>query len=209
MNNSSTGAGGGRRRSILIIVGLVFLGPLAIASFYYYGAGGWHPSGSVANGHLFDPVRPLPASNLRLVNGDSTETMTLVGFWTLVYLSPGPCDTDCRKSLYDTRQVRASLGQKDTRVQRLLITNDPQPDLGFFAEYHTDLKIAAASDAGSELIRAFGSDFDHPDDDFVLTLNRVYLVDPLGNLVLAYESGFEAKGLLEDLKRLLRLSRIG
>ena len=38
---------------------------------------------------------------------------------------------------------------------------------------------------------------------------EVLLIDPLGNLVMRYESGFVAKGLYKDLKRLLKLSNIG
>jgi hypothetical protein len=35
------------------------------------------------------------------------------------------------------------------------------------------------------------------------------LIDPLGNLMMSYAAGAKAKGMLEDMKRLLRLSSIG
>ena len=59
------------------------------------------------------------------------------------------------------------------------------------------------------LIQAFARDRQGLGDEDILRLDRVYIVDPLGNLVMAYESGFDAKGLLKDLRRLLRLSSIG
>jgi hypothetical protein len=39
--------------------------------------------------------------------------------------------------------------------------------------------------------------------------HRIYLVDPLGNVMMFYPAGAPAKGMLEDMKRLLRLSQIG
>ena len=38
---------------------------------------------------------------------------------------------------------------------------------------------------------------------------RVYLIDPLGNLMMSYAADAKPKGMLEDMKRLLRLSSIG
>ena len=42
-----------------------------------------------------------------------------------------------------------------------------------------------------------------------LAAGRLYLVDPLGNLMMSYERGAPVKGLLDDLKKLLNLSHIG
>jgi hypothetical protein len=37
----------------------------------------------------------------------------------------------------------------------------------------------------------------------------VYLIDPLGNLMMSYAADARPKGMLEDLKKLLRLSHVG
>jgi hypothetical protein len=39
--------------------------------------------------------------------------------------------------------------------------------------------------------------------------DRVYLIDPLGNLMMWYAADARPKGMLEDLKKLLRLSHVG
>ena len=39
--------------------------------------------------------------------------------------------------------------------------------------------------------------------------DRVYLIDPLGNLMMCYAVDARPKGMLEDLKKLLRLSHVG
>ncbi len=41
------------------------------------------------------------------------------------------------------------------------------------------------------------------------TAEVIYLIDPLGNLMMSYAPGAKPKGMLEDMKRLLRLSQIG
>jgi hypothetical protein len=38
---------------------------------------------------------------------------------------------------------------------------------------------------------------------------HIYLIDPLGNLMMSYAPDAKPKGMLEDMKRLLRLSHIG
>ncbi len=39
--------------------------------------------------------------------------------------------------------------------------------------------------------------------------HSLYIVDPLGNLVMRYDTRDTPKGLLDDLKKLLKLSHIG
>ncbi|MCH9025878.1 MAG: hypothetical protein IIA05_02035 [Proteobacteria bacterium] len=209
MNAAAPRGGGRKKRSTLLLVGMLFLGPLLVAALVYYGSAGWRPAGNVAYGMLFDPVKKLPASELRSVDGNRLGNEALDGLWILVYLSQGACEIECRKSLYDTRQVRVLLGQKDQRVRRLLIAGTPLPDLAYLSEYHPDLLVMTAASAGSEFIKAFARDRQGLGDEDILRLDRVYIVDPLGNLVMAYESGFDAEGLLKDLQRLLRLSSIG
>ena len=75
--------------------------------------------------------------------------------------------------------------------------------LTFDAE-HPDLAIALAdNDAGATLLAAF-PDAQPAADNFI------YVIDPLGNLMMRHvPQPPPAKGLLEDLRRLLKLSHIG
>ena len=209
MNATAPRGASRKKRSTLLLVAMLFLGPLLVAALVYYGSAGWRPAGNVAYGMLFDPVKELPASELRGVDGSKLGNEALDGLWVLVYLSQGPCEIECRKSLYDTRQVRVLLGKKDQRVRRLMIAGAPPPDPAYLSEYHPDLLVMTAASAGSDFIQAFARDRQGLVDEDILQLDRVYIVDPLGNRVMAYESGFDAKGLLRDLQRLLRLSSIG
>jgi len=42
-----------------------------------------------------------------------------------------------------------------------------------------------------------------------LLSGRIYLIDPLGNLMMSYSPRSEPKGILSDMKKLLKLSHIG
>ena len=48
-------------------------------------------------------------------------------------------------------------------------------------------------------------------DDAVnpIKAGRIYISDPLGNLMISYPADINPKGILKDLKKLLRASRIG
>ncbi|MED5429855.1 MAG: hypothetical protein VX864_00450, partial [Pseudomonadota bacterium] len=37
--------------------------------------------------------------------------------------------------------------------------------------------------------------------------NQIYLIDPGGNVILSYESNFEGRKLMKDLKKLLKFSK--
>ena len=117
----------------------------------------------------------------------------------MLYVQHGPCDELCLKRLYDTRQVRTALDRDMDRVQRVLIADADCCDLRMMRQLHPDLLMATPSAALDPLLNSL------PDPN----LHRIYLVDPLGNAMMFYPPDAPAKGLLEDMKRLLRLSQIG
>ena len=100
--------------------------------------------------------------------------------------------------------MRTLLKQDSERVVRLLLTRHPAGPLPTSAQgAHPGLVTADLADPEAAQLEA------------ALTAAagtqglRLYLVDPLGNLVLHYGDGFENTGLLKDLKKLLGLSSIG
>ena len=186
-----------RQRRTLIGVALMFFAPLALAFYLYYGKD-WHPGGRVNAGELIDPARPLPAVALPLTNPNF-----LKGKWTFLYVQKGPCDDECRKHLYDTRQVRIALDREMHRVQRVFIADGDCCDLTELKQAHPDLIVIRASPADAALLDLL------PMRTGALSAHRVYLIDPLGNAMMFYASDAKPKGMLEDMKRLLRLSSIG
>ncbi len=190
--------GQARQRRLLIGVALMFFAPLAVSFLLYYGHG-WHPGGHVNKGELVQPAQPLPAAALPMASGGETDAQVLRHKWTMLYVQRGPCDDDCLRHLYDTRQVRTALDREMNRVQRMFIADPDCCDLQKLREIHPDLIVVRAGPPAAALLALLPG----------VNSDRVYLVDPLGNLMMFYEPDAKPKGMLEDMKRLLRLSQIG
>jgi hypothetical protein len=60
------------------------------------------------------------------------------------------------------------------------------------------------SPAGSALLGALANEGEQTPP-----VREVYVVDPLGNLVMRFSPDVDRKGLIKDLDKLLRLSHIG
>jgi len=193
------------RRQLLLLAALFFV-PLAIAFWMYYGPTGWRPSGDASKGDLIDPARPLAALALTTADGGQTPPDFLRGKWSLVYVGDGLCDDRCRKALYLTRQSRIALNKDMDRVQRVFLVTGRCCDRGFLAQEHPDLIVARVDDdAAAALLEPFPTYGGVPLAD----AGRIFIVDPLGNLLMSYAPTAPDKALLTDMKKLLRLSHIG
>jgi len=183
----------------------LFLLPLLLAFFMYY-ATDWRPVKRVNHGMLITPARPLPAVHLPQVNlSDSgppaPDAQQLRSRWSIVYIGAGNCDEPCRQALYVMRQTRLSLNNDMSRLERVFLTTGNCCARDFLAHEHPGLMVLDAKDEqGTRLLREFPAD-GRP--------YSVFIVDPLGNLMMSYDARQNPKGLLEDLQKLLRLSHIG
>lgn len=193
------------RRQFLGLAALFFV-PLAVAFWLYYGPTDWRPVGGSNKGDLLDPARPLPAIALPTPDGGATEAGLLRGKWSWVYVGDGLCDDRCRKALYLTRQSRIALSKDVDRVQRVFLVTRRCCDRAFLAQEHPDLVVALVETAeAAALLEPFPAYDGVP----VAAAGRIYLVDPLGNLVMSYSAAAPDQAPLTDLKKLLRLSHIG
>src|SRR5262249_60085975 len=139
------------------------------------------------------PVLPAspPAAPAQLFHGQ----------WSLVYVGDGGCADECRQALYVMRQTRLSLNNDMTRVARVFLVTSGCCARSFFEHEHAGLAVIdAEGPAAQGLLAQF------PQGQRAHTL---YVVDPLGNLMMSYDARQSPRGLLEDLKKLLRLSHIG
>ncbi len=193
-----------RQRRLLVGLALMFFAPIGVAFYLYYGHSPLQPVGRVNHGDLVDPPRPVPQLALPLLESGSTPAGFLRGKWTLLYLDAGKCAEQCAKKLYETRQVRLALDRERDRVQRVFLAGADCCDAQFLRVEHPDL-IAVQAGAAAGLVGVLPSFGGVPAD----TAGRVYVIDPLGNLMMSYAAEANPKGLLEDMKRLLKLSHIG
>ncbi len=197
-----------RNLRTLALLAALFLLPLALAFFAYY-ATGWRPSAHVNHGQLITPARPLPAVALPRVALDGSGDVAAAGAaaapfgrtWTLLYIGSGDCDASCRDSLYVMRQTRLGLNNDMARVARVFLVTGRCCDRVFLARDHAGLEVL---DAGATAARPLLAQFPAADREHTL-----FIVDPLGNLMMSYDARGNPRGLLEDLKKLLALSHIG
>jgi hypothetical protein len=182
------------RRTLLLIAAICAL-PI-IASYVLYM--GWRPEGRMNYGELLE-TRLLPVAILSDLAGKSIATDSLRGKWWLVTIQSPSCDPRCQRKLYTMRQVRTTQGENMERIERLwLINGDGAPDPKLLAE-HPGLLVGRPQDPA--WLAAF------PVKD--KASDHIYLIDPLGNLVLRYGDEVDPKGMIKDLTRLLKVSQIG
>ena len=193
------------RRRILLI-GVLFALPV-IAAYALY-LSGWRPSSTGNHGELVQPARPVEDVALTLLDGKPFRFSELRGKWTLVTFGTAQCHTPCERNLYKMRQVIEAQGKEATRLQSVMVVTDAKAlDWIHYAikDYPNTRVLAGAADNVAKLAREFALPAGSPLDN----LNRIYVVDPLGNFMMSYPADADPSGMRKDLVRLLKVSRIG
>jgi len=184
-----------RARRTLLILALMCAAPVIASYLAYY----WfRPSARTNYGELLDP-KPTPDAVGTRLDGERFKLTELRGKWVLLAIDPSGCDDECRGKLYATRQARAIQGREQDRIVRVWVQGvDAPAPASDLLEQHPGLIVVRLDAAQWALLpeAAMGS-------------RRIYLIDPLGNLVLAYPASPDIKRMARDLERLLRASRIG
>jgi cytochrome oxidase Cu insertion factor (SCO1/SenC/PrrC family) len=195
-------AAGQQKRGIVPLLAMVaiFAAPV-IAAWFFYLNPGYLPAGRTNKGELIEPVVPLPPE-LRLSDpsGLKFDPAGLAGKWVLVYLARGECGDACMEHLIAIRQIRLALGESQFSVDRLLIMTDPSAgDLAARLAGELDgMQVALTDEAsGPTLTNALGEG----------ALGRIYILDPMGNLMMRYAPDAPAKDTLKDMERLLKASK--
>lgn len=178
----------------MLLIASVFFGPLAVATWMYYG-GHFQPQARTNHGALLQPfvniAEQLPQSAI-VAEGD--------GYWLLVYADDNECLESCEQALYVIRQSRKMLGKEMDRLKRVFLHGESSPDTVFLADEHAGL-ITMRDD---DLLSLFYNK--KPAEQ---SPGGYYLLDPLGNLVMYFRPDIDPGDMVEDIKRLLKLSRIG
>ncbi len=208
MNQQVSNTQRNQNRTKLIILILMFFGSVFIAWLLINNAETWRPWDTKNNGDLIIPARPITDLSMKTLDGKKFTIKEMVGKWVVVYIGKTGCDKLCKINLYNIRQTR--LGQKGehNRIERLYIMlgETPTASLKNTLNDNQGMKVVIADDKTlPKLLRSFKIK-NEPQAD---TANRVYLVDPIGNLMMKYEQGFDPRGLAKDLELLLKVSLVG
>ena len=191
MNRKADSAG---RLQLLMLAG-IFFGPLIAASWLYLAGDSMQPAGRTNHGALLEPIiaisEQLPDSPLHAHN-EAT--------WLLLYANAASCEAVCRDALYTIRQSRLMLGTEMERLKRVFLHGESAPDTLFLAAEHEGLVTIADRNLAALLERK------RPKS---LLAGGFYLIDPLSNLVLYFPPDINPADMVDDIKHLLELSRIG
>lgn len=184
----------------LIWILVISLVPVIAAFLVYYNPQ-WQPEGSTNYGELIIPQRTLPGPDqLRVttMDGKPFDLETLKGKWLFVTADNAQCEEDCAKKLFIIRNVHAMTGKNVDRLARVWFITDDQPVPEKVLEAYKGTIMLRADPAS---LGAF--------------LNReelekdIWIIDPLGNLIMQYPENPDPLLLRKDIGKLLHNSRIG
>lgn len=182
------------RIKFLLLLG-VFIAPVVAAYLAYFG---WRPAGHSNYGDLLE-VTPLQHTAGQALDGRRFDLDRLRGKWVMVHLGAARCDGGCVRQLYLMRQTRIAQGKEQPRIERLWVLTDsgvPDPAL---LQAHPGLEVWRPANA------AFAAQFPAVHD----RAEHIYLVDPLGNLMLRFPVEVDPGRMMKDLRLLLKASQIG
>ncbi len=190
-----------RKRLTLIALMALFLSPVIAAWL-------WTPDTFRNRGELIDPPRPLVNVQMISADGNNVDLATLFGRWTYVFFVATGCDESCKQLADAIERVRLSQGKNEKRVRLMVVTLNPD-SLSSLEEIRLimpkTIVLGVSASKKKQLLRQFmlqGGESTPQSDS-------VFLVDPMGNLMMNYPVNTDPTDLRKDISRLLRASRIG
>jgi len=180
----------------LLLIGLFFALPflLAWAAYWFH----WTPGRSGNYGELLPPQQ-VPGGGLVTLDGKPFSLASLRGKWVMLQFDAGTCDPYCERKLYFMRQLRVAQGKDMDRVERVWVLTDggvPRPAL-------------KAAIEGTHVVRATNGSLAASFPRGRRAADHIYLIDPLGNLMMRFPRDPDPSRMLKDLQRLLKYSQIG
>ena len=178
----------------LALVALAFGAPLLLATWMYK-SDHLQPDSGSNYGTILQPI-----VNLTDLLPSSPVVPLTEHQWLMLYVNTSSCDQGCLEALYRLRQSRLMLANEMSRVTRVFLHGESTPDRVFLKEQHAGLITITDKDLVKLL--AGKQPAEHRP-------GGIYLIDPLGNLVMYFSPELPPGEMVEDIKHLLKLSRIG
>lgn len=194
-----------KSRSMLLLMAFLFGLPYVLAwGFMNFKEDLPLPAAS-NKGQLISPVRAMSGIALQDLQGQPFSTNDLQGKWVLLTVDSSSCTQACQKNLYNIRQIRKAVGSDQRRVSRLLLLTDNTAvsELKNTLQDYQGMRIASGPDNAVQRITGL---LKNPNERVE---GGVYLIDPLGNFMMSYAPDTDAELILKDLRRLLKVSKLG
>lgn len=160
--------------------------------------------GSANYGSLIVPVVKIDRTKFTDLDPLSEHYLgELKGRWVMIHLiTRNDCGLPCRESLNKTKQLRLMLHQDLMRVRRLLVVGENVAGR-WISNLDTDDRLLKVR-SGKLFIARVMAVLGRPLEEGML-----FLMDPLGNLMMWYPPGFDPYHVKKDMKKLLNVSQIG
>lgn len=187
----------GRWKLFAII--LVCASPMIASYLTYYVI---KPGGRTNYGALLDPRQhPMPPLGATTLDGKPADLDAYKGKWIMLQADSGDCAESCRNKLLQQRQLRLIQGKEMDRVERVWLVTDDRPiDTMLLREYD-----------GTRVLRADPARLRQwlPVEQGAAVTDHVYMIDPLGNLMMRFPKNSDPNKMKKDVSKLLRASSIG
>lgn len=190
-----------KARRMLVLLFAVCAAPAVAAYLMYFVV---KPQGGTsAYGELIEPQRPIPTTLIARddADGKPVPLSTLQGKWLMITADTAACDQNCVNKLFYMRQIRVLQGNERTRVETVwLLTNDAPVPAKLLEAYPDTRRLRVDPVALATWLPATGN---------TGLRDHIYLVDPLGNLMMAFPKNADPSKIKRDLARLLKWSGTG
>jgi cytochrome oxidase Cu insertion factor (SCO1/SenC/PrrC family) len=179
-----------------------FVTPVVLAyALYFLGV---TPPAFSNKGELLNPVIDVEALALTDAGNQamSRDDIT-IHRWHMMVFTGASCDEACNKILYSMRQINIAVGKNAPRVRHMIVHLE-NPGDEFRAlitdEYPDARRVYSNSQTIEAALQEVGANF---------RSNEIYIMDPLGNIMLRFNQDQSYKDLMHDLNKLLKVSQIG
>jgi hypothetical protein len=183
----------------LFAVLAVCAAPLIASYLTYYVI---KPQGRTNYGALIDPrAHPMPALGTTTLDGQPAPLEALKGKWLMLQVSDAACPTPCQKKLFEMRQLRLAQGKDMDRIERVWLITDNKPlETMLMREYDGTRMLRVKPDSLKTWL---------PTEPGTTAADHIYMIDPLGNLMMRFPKDGDPNRVKKDVAKLLKASRIG
>jgi cytochrome oxidase Cu insertion factor (SCO1/SenC/PrrC family) len=188
-----------RGRTMFFLVLAICAAPMIFSYLTYYVI---KPQGRTNYGEIIDPRKyPIPDLGGASLEGKPASLEQFKGKWILLQVDSAECQKACAQKLYYMRQLRLTQGKEMDRIERVwLITDDAPLDIAQMKEYD-----------GTQFLRVDAQKVTAwlPVIEGTKASDHLYMIDPLGNLMMRFPKDPDANKIKKDISRLLKASSIG
>ena len=201
-----------RSKTPLIIILLMSLAPLVAALIVYF-IPELRPEGSAAYGELVQPQRPMPNAKdlpLTTLDGKPFDLGSLKGKWIMMAADGAACPESCARKLYIIRNTHASQGKHVERLARVwFITDDAPVPEKVLEAYKGAVMVRVNPVVLQQFLLGGAPGSVTPEQARQGLAIPIWVIDPLGNLMLEYPAVADPEMFRKDIRKLIKSSRIG